>query len=66
MVFYTAGAIRSAGPALAYTDANTFSTIVEGVEPFYPLAKANQDNVLAVGDLTFLVPLPRRPRWSTG
>ena len=56
VVFYTAGAIRSAGPALAYTDGNTFSTIVEGVEPFYPLAKANQDNVLAVGDLTFMVP----------
>ena len=56
VAFYTAGAIRSAGPALAYTDANTFSTIVEGVEPFYPLAKANQDNVLAVGDLTFMVP----------
>ena len=56
VAFYTAGAIRSAGPALAYTDGNTFSTIVEGVEPFYPLARANQDNVLAVGDLTFMVP----------
>ena len=56
VVFYTAGAIRSSGPALAYTDGNTFSSIVEGVEPFYPLAKANQDNVLAVGDLTFMVP----------
>ncbi|PKB71941.1 MAG: hypothetical protein BZY87_02950 [SAR202 cluster bacterium Io17-Chloro-G6] len=56
VAFYTAGAIRSAGPALAYTDGNTFSTIVEGVEPFYPLAKANQENVLAVGDLTFMVP----------
>jgi len=56
VAFYTAGAIRSAGPALAYTDGNTFSTIVEGVEPFYPLAKANQDNVLAVGDLTFMIP----------
>ena len=56
VVFYTAGAIRSAGPALAYTGGDTFSTIVEGVEPFYPLAKANQDNVLAVADLTFMVP----------
>ena len=55
VAFYTAGAIRSAGPALAYTDANTLSTVVEGVEPFYPLVKANQDNVLAVGDLTFMV-----------
>ena len=56
VVFYNAGAIRSAGPALAYTDGNTFSTIVEGVEPFYPLVKAAQDNVLAVGDLTFMMP----------
>ena len=56
VAFYTAGAIRSAGQALAYTDGNTFSTIVEGVEPFYPLAKSNQGNVLAVGDLTFMVP----------
>ena len=56
LAFYTAGAIRSAGPALAYTDGNTFSTIVEGVEPFYLLAKAKQDNVLAVGDLTFMIP----------
>ena len=56
VAFYTAGTIRSAGPALAYADGNTFSTIVEGVEPFYPLAKANRDNVLAVGDLRFMVP----------
>ena len=56
VAFYTAGSIRSAGPALAYTDGNTFNTIVEGVEPFYPIVKANQDNVLAVGDLTFMVP----------
>ncbi|MCH7738422.1 MAG: hypothetical protein IH872_13605 [Chloroflexi bacterium] len=56
VAFYTAGAIRSGGPALAYTDANTFSNLVEGVEPFYPLAKSSQGNVLAVGDLTFMVP----------
>jgi len=56
VVFYTAGAIRSSGPALAYTDGNTFSTLVEGVEPFYPLVKSTQGNVLAVGDLTFMVP----------
>jgi len=56
VAFYTAGAIRSSGTALAYTDGNTRSSVVEGVEPFYPLAKANQDNVLAVGDLTFMVP----------
>ena len=56
VAFYTAGAIQSAGPAVAYTDGNTLSSIVEGVEPLYPLARANQDNVLAVGDLTFMVP----------
>lgn len=56
VTFYTSGAIRSAGPALAYTDGNTFSTIVEGVEPFYPLVRSSQDDVLAVGDLTFMIP----------
>ncbi len=56
VALYTAGAIRSGGPALAYTDGNTFSTVAEGVEPFYPVAKAAQGNVLAVGDLTFMAP----------
>ncbi len=56
MAFYTAGAIRSAGPTLAYTDGNTFSSLVEGVEPFYPIAKSTRGNVLAVGDLTFMAP----------
>ena len=56
VVFYTAGAIRSGGPALAYTDGNTFSNLVEGIEPFYPLTKSRQENVLAVGDITFMVP----------
>lgn len=56
MALYTVGAIRSAGPALAYTDGNTFSTLVEGIEPFYPLVKSTRGNVLAVGDLTFMVP----------
>jgi hypothetical protein len=56
VAFYTASAIRSGGPALAYTDGNTFSTLSEGIEPFYPLAKSARDNVLAVGDITFMVP----------
>ena len=56
VAFYTAMAIRTGGLALAYTDGNTFSTLVEGVEPFYPLARSSQDNVLAVGDLTFMTP----------
>ena len=56
VAFYTAGAIRSGGPALAYTDGNTLSTLVEGIEPFYPLARSSQDNVLAVGDITFMTP----------
>jgi len=56
VAFYTAGAIRSGGPALAYTDGNTLSTLVEGIEPFYPLARSSQDNVLAVGVITFMTP----------
>lgn len=42
VTFYTVGTIRSAGPALDYTGGNTLSSIVEGMEPFYPLARANR------------------------
>lgn len=56
VALYGAGAIRSQEPGLAYTDGNTRSTVVEGIEPFYPVVKGGGGNVLAVGDLTFMVP----------
>jgi len=56
ITFYTAGSLKSSGPGLAYTDGNTRSTIVERIEPFFPMVKAGSNQVLAIGDLTFLVP----------
>ena len=56
IVFYTAGSINSSGPGLAFTDANTRSSAAQTSEPFYPLGKGNDDHVLAVHDLTFMIP----------
>ena len=56
IAFYVAGSIKSSSPGLAYTDGNTHSSIVERIEPFFPMVKAGGDRVLAIGDLTFLVP----------
>ena len=53
---YTAGSVQSSKPGLVYTDANTRSSIVENIEPRYPIAKGTDDRVLAVYDLTFMVP----------
>ena len=54
--FYAGGAISSATPGLAYTDGNTRSSVVERIEPFFPIVKGGNGQVLAIGDLTFLVP----------
>ena len=56
IALYTAGSIRSSKPGLAYTDVNTRSSIVERIEPHYPIAKSTNDRVLAIYDLTFMVP----------
>jgi len=56
IAFYTAGSLKSSGLGLAYTDGNTRSTMVERIEPFFPMVKAVGNQVLAIGDLTFLVP----------
>ena len=56
IVLYTAGSVKSPNPGLAYTDANTRSSIVERVEPHYPIAKGSDGRVLAIHDLTFMVP----------
>ena len=56
IVFYTAGSINSSGPGLAFTDANTRSSMAQITDPFYPLGKGNDDHVLAVHDLTFMIP----------
>ena len=56
IALYTAGSVKSSSPGLAYTDANTRSSIVERVEPHYPIAKGSDGRVLAINDLTFMVP----------
>ncbi len=56
IALYTAGSIKSARPWLAHTDANTRSSIVERVEPFYPIVRGENGRVLAIHDLTFMVP----------
>lgn len=56
VVLYTAGSISSAIPGLAFTDGNTRSTIVERIEPFYPIVAGAAGRVVAIADLTFMVP----------
>ena len=56
MVFFYAGSIESAGEPLARTDGNTQSSISELNVPRSPLATGAYRNVLAVHDLTFMIP----------
>lgn len=56
IALYTAGSVKSSSPWLAHTDANTRSSIVERIEPFYPIVKGADGRVLAINDLTFMVP----------
>ncbi len=56
LVFYYAGSIESTGPALALTDGNTYSSIEERIVPRSPLTIGAHRNVLAVHDLTFMIP----------
>ena len=56
-MLYTAGSVKSSGPALAFTDnTNTMSSLTNQIEPFQPLVRGNRNNVLALYDLTFLIP----------
>ena len=56
MVFFYAGSIESSGESLALTDENTQSSISEVISPRTPLATGAHRNVLAVHDLTFMIP----------
>jgi hypothetical protein len=56
IALYTAGSIKTSGPGLAFTDVNTQSSLAGRTEPFYPIAKGDHRNVLAVYDLTFVIP----------
>ena len=56
IVLYTAGSVKSSKPWLAHTDASTRSSIAERIEPFYPMVKGENGRVLAIHDLTFMLP----------
>ncbi len=53
---YSTSSVKGPGPGLAVADGNTRSSISESPGPFYPLVQAGEDRVLALGDLTFMVP----------
>ncbi len=56
IAFYVASSVRSSGPGLAVTDANTQSSLIEAGRNFSPIAWGDRRNVLAIGDFTFMVP----------
>ena len=56
VTLYMAGSIRSPGPGLAYIDANTKSSLLESAGDHSPIAWGDSRNVLAVADLSFMVP----------
>ncbi len=56
IALYIAGSIRSSGPGIAVTDVNTRSSLIEADQDFYPIARGDRRNVLAIGDFTFMVP----------
>lgn len=56
IALYTTGSVKSASPGLAYTDGNTRSSLVERIEPFFPMTRVHEGRVLAIADLTFMVP----------
>ena len=56
IALYIAGSVRSSGNGVAFTDANTASSLAEADQQFHPIAWGDRRNVLAIGDFTFMVP----------
>ncbi len=56
IALYTAGSLETSGPWLAISDANTQSTLVKNVLPLYPMVKSSDGGVVAIADMTFMVP----------
>ncbi len=56
IALYIAGSVRSSRGGLAFTDANTASSLEEAARQFNPIARGDRRNVLAIGDFTFMVP----------
>ena len=56
VALFNAGSIKSTGRPLAFADTNTFSSMVERVQPFSPIVKSADGSILAISDLTFMLP----------
>ena len=56
ITLYMAGSIRSPGPGLAFIDSNTKSSLLESSGDLSPIAWGDSRNVLAIADLSFMVP----------
>ncbi|MDA1219724.1 MAG: hypothetical protein O2909_09815 [Chloroflexi bacterium] len=56
IVLYTAGSVKSSGVGLAFADGNTQSSVTGTASPTYPMATGESRNVLAISDLTFMIP----------
>lgn len=62
IALYYAGSIDSAGAGLAFTDANTYSSFSDLPELRAPIALGANRNILALHDLTFMIPPYNRVR----
>jgi hypothetical protein len=56
IILYSAGSVQSSGAGLVFTDEYTRSSLSELDTRFYPLARGDNPNVVAVYDFTFMVP----------
>lgn len=56
IALYTAGSISSRGKGLVFSDENTFSSLREGRGRFMAAVRAGEGKVVAISDLTFMVP----------
>ena len=56
VVFYTAGSVTAPTAGLAFAAENTRSSLVEQPDPFSTMVKAGDGRVLALTDLTFMIP----------
>ncbi len=59
IAFYVTGALESTGPSLALTGPTTRSSMIDRTEnptTYSPLVRGSKHGVVAVGDLTFMVP----------
>lgn len=56
VVFPVAGSIQSVGPPLAFAAPDTQSSLLPAAAPLHPAAWGDNRNVLALSDLTFMIP----------